>query len=95
MVLISGIVSWYYNTIIAWVLFYLYNSFFSTLPWSTCDNAWNTKYCRPSNPAATVGNTTSYDGNRTYDLTANVTTDIHIGSEIVIKNVSSAKEFWQ
>lgn len=32
----------YYIVVLAWVLFYLFNSFQSPLPWSTCDNAWNT-----------------------------------------------------
>uniref|UniRef100_A0AAY5L8T3 Transporter n=1 Tax=Esox lucius TaxID=8010 RepID=A0AAY5L8T3_ESOLU len=32
----------YYIVVLAWGLFYLFNSFQSPLPWSTCDNYWNT-----------------------------------------------------
>uniref|UniRef100_A0A3Q0R8J1 Transporter n=1 Tax=Amphilophus citrinellus TaxID=61819 RepID=A0A3Q0R8J1_AMPCI len=31
----------YYIIVLAWALFYLINSFKSPLPWSTCDNWWN------------------------------------------------------
>ncbi|KAL7035960.1 hypothetical protein ACKWTF_008639 [Chironomus riparius] len=31
--------------IIAWVLFYLYTSFFPSLTWGRCDNDWNTENC--------------------------------------------------
>uniref|UniRef100_A0A8C2HLA4 Transporter n=2 Tax=Cyprinus carpio TaxID=7962 RepID=A0A8C2HLA4_CYPCA len=43
--IIALYVSFYYNTIIAWALFYFYSSFSSTLPWTSCDNAWNTENC--------------------------------------------------
>ncbi|XP_051981386.1 sodium-dependent serotonin transporter-like [Xyrauchen texanus] len=43
--IIALYVSFYYNTIIAWALFYLYSSFSSTLPWTNCDNDWNTENC--------------------------------------------------
>ena len=43
--IIALYVSFYYNTIIAWALFYFYSSFSTTLPWTSCDNAWNTPDC--------------------------------------------------
>ncbi|XP_060075943.1 sodium- and chloride-dependent GABA transporter 1-like [Ylistrum balloti] len=35
----------YYVMLFAWTLYYLYYSFYNPLPWSTCDNEWNTPYC--------------------------------------------------
>ncbi|XP_020791109.1 solute carrier family 6 member 4b [Boleophthalmus pectinirostris] len=43
--IIALYVSFYYNTIIAWALFYFYSSFSTTLPWTNCDNVWNTPNC--------------------------------------------------
>ncbi|XP_046546542.1 sodium- and chloride-dependent betaine transporter-like [Haliotis rubra] len=34
-----------YNLIIAWSIYYLYRSFWSVLPWTTCGNWWNTPLC--------------------------------------------------
>ena len=42
MVVVSFMVSVYYNMVLAWVLFYLFASAQSPLPWTSCDNPWNT-----------------------------------------------------
>uniref|UniRef100_A0AAV2IZT8 Transporter n=1 Tax=Knipowitschia caucasica TaxID=637954 RepID=A0AAV2IZT8_KNICA len=36
----------YYIVILAWGIFYLFHCFQSPLPWSTCDNWWNSKDCQ-------------------------------------------------
>lgn len=35
----------YYNTIIGWAVYYLFASMRSELPWTSCENSWNTPYC--------------------------------------------------
>lgn len=47
MALIAFYVDFYYNVIIAWALRFFFASFTSLLPWTTCDNPWNTPNCRP------------------------------------------------
>ncbi|CAG9815445.1 unnamed protein product [Phaedon cochleariae] len=46
-VLIAFYVDFYYNVIIAWALRFFFASFTNLLPWTTCDNPWNTPNCRP------------------------------------------------
>lgn len=57
-VAVSFIVSIYYNLIITWSLFYLFNSFQNPLPWDGCNKTWTTANC------------TSYATNRSDSTTA-------------------------
>lgn len=43
MLIMSGLTSIYYNVLITYSVLYLFSSFTSDLPWSDCDNKWNTK----------------------------------------------------
>jgi len=44
-VLIAFFVSFYYNVIIGWALYFLASSVNTRLPWKDCTNDWNTEYC--------------------------------------------------
>ncbi|KAI8038734.1 sodium-dependent dopamine transporter [Drosophila gunungcola] len=46
-VLIAFYVDFYYNVIIAWSLRFFFASFTNSLPWTSCNNVWNTPNCRP------------------------------------------------
>ncbi|CAG0895097.1 unnamed protein product, partial [Cyprideis torosa] len=50
MFMISFVVGIYYNMIIAWALYYLWSSLSSSLPWTSCDNLWNTEACQRYDP---------------------------------------------
>lgn len=45
MIMVSFLVSIYYVVILAWILYFLFASFISPLPWTTCNNEWNTPNC--------------------------------------------------
>ncbi|MEQ2175045.1 Sodium- and chloride-dependent creatine transporter 1, partial [Goodea atripinnis] len=60
----------YYIMVLAWGFYYLIKSFSSTLPWSTCENEWNTPNCleifhHQDCKNTTMANTTVGSGNLT------------------------------
>ncbi|KAF5405529.1 Sodium- and chloride-dependent glycine transporter 2 [Paragonimus heterotremus] len=58
MVFASGIVSIYYNLFIAYALYFLGMSFNWILPWSHCNNEWNTPRCFTYQDNLTLRNNT-------------------------------------
>lgn len=46
MIVITFLISVYYNVIVAWTLYYLFVSFRKTLPWGECGNEWNSNFCK-------------------------------------------------
>jgi len=57
-VLIAFYVDFFYNVIIAWALHYFISSFTSKLPWTSCDNLWNTPSCVESINVRNLSNRT-------------------------------------
>ncbi|XP_032237151.1 sodium- and chloride-dependent GABA transporter 1 isoform X2 [Nematostella vectensis] len=58
-IVISFIVSIYYNVILAWSLYFLYNSFFADIPWVGCHHSWNTPDCYVYNASANASGVSS------------------------------------
>ncbi|KPM10251.1 sodium-neurotransmitter symporter-like protein 2 [Sarcoptes scabiei] len=65
MCFMSGLVSIYYNMIIAWALRYLITSLFYEITWDTCENSWNTIECLKHDTA----NCTKINGTMLYNGT--------------------------
>ncbi|XP_077977388.1 sodium- and chloride-dependent glycine transporter 1-like [Glandiceps talaboti] len=59
MVVISLLVTIYYNVIITWSLFYFFASFTNKLPWIGCDNEWNTENCVELGSSANINGSLS------------------------------------
>ncbi|XP_071123959.1 sodium-dependent proline transporter-like [Mytilus edulis] len=78
MVIVSAIFCIYFNVMMGYVLYFLYHSLTSVLPWSTCNNEWNTEFCYIAQTTNTsTSNISSITGNNTGDL-----------------KMSSSEEFW-
>ncbi|GJQ83365.1 putative sodium:neurotransmitter symporter [Trypoxylus dichotomus] len=71
-VLIAFYVDFYYNVIIAWALRFFFASFTDMLPWTTCNNTWNTPFCKPFDIELDFNNVTLYE-NGTNITTPNIT----------------------
>ncbi|TNN10091.1 Sodium- and chloride-dependent GABA transporter 2 [Schistosoma japonicum] len=75
--LINFFLNCYYTVILAWAFHFIFSSFTSQLPWTRCDQAWNTPACRvftnqPTNSSITR-NTTFISSQKV--LTVDATTE--------------------
>ena len=71
MAAISGVMSIYYNTLMAYCVFFFIQCFTFEVPWQSCDNPWNTEACWDGNTRLDNLNSTNMTtvGNATANLT--------------------------
>lgn len=81
----------YYNVILAWGFYYLFASFTSVLPWSHCNNQWNTPNCKLGFHDQT--NVTSYNVSDNGGF--NITTGLTLGANLTQKAVDPVTEYWE
>ena len=85
MVIISMIVAIYYNVIMAYCLFYLFNSFSLVLPWTECDPHWSDERCYVR------GSNTSDSGQQMKDKCI----ADGIGGCVDLQPQTSEEQFWE
>ncbi|XP_046737501.1 sodium-dependent dopamine transporter [Diprion similis] len=98
--LIAFYVDFYYNVIIAWALRYFFASFAAMLPWTTCDNPWNTPRCRRldmnasyvGDYAMTDNEFTSNDSRGAFEGVPNTTLINHYSNDT--RYTSAAQEYF-
>ncbi|XP_052328674.1 sodium- and chloride-dependent betaine transporter-like [Oncorhynchus keta] len=87
MVMLSFIVASYNNTVLTWVLYYLFHSFTAPLPWQLCNATWNI----PENCSSFMENTTThlqsatkqFFDHRLLEITEGIETVGHLRWELV------------
>ncbi|XP_020618169.1 sodium- and chloride-dependent GABA transporter 1-like [Orbicella faveolata] len=59
MIMVSFLVSIYYNVILAWSIYYLYHAFKTDIPWVGCHHTWNTDQCYELNTTNVTNSNTA------------------------------------
>jgi len=68
-VVLSFLLATYYNVIMSWAMFYMGASFQAELPWTSCNNSWNTADCFDSSLNSTIrSNSSTSPTEEYYDL---------------------------
>ncbi|XP_018526544.1 sodium- and chloride-dependent GABA transporter 2 [Lates calcarifer] len=88
----------YYIVVLAWAIFYLINAFRSPLPWTSCDNWWNSDSCHGR--FGGYANPHLYDPDSNWSFLHNITSSEY-GDNFTFYNVtepllvkSPEEEFW-
>ncbi|XP_034018978.1 sodium- and chloride-dependent betaine transporter-like [Thalassophryne amazonica] len=86
----------YYIVVMAWAIFYLVNSFRNPLPWTTCDNLWNTDSCHKH--VSVFANPHLFSPDSDWSFLNNDTSSDYIGNVTYINPLRTTKspeeEFW-
>ncbi|XP_076070542.1 sodium- and chloride-dependent GABA transporter 1-like isoform X1 [Mytilus galloprovincialis] len=80
----------YYIVILAWAVYYLFRSFTSILPWSTCDNEWNTASC-----IAKYQKLAYCTNGTTWTVGMNMSSNMSECSTNGLNSTSPVREFWE
>jgi hypothetical protein len=92
-----------YNIILTWAFYYLFSSFTSVLPWSNCDNEWNTPECHVDHRqiSKSVNNATTENATMTYSNMSVFASTVSSLSAVASNVTNSAKitdpvtEYWE
>ncbi|CAG2186639.1 Sodium- and chloride-dependent GABA transporter 2,Sodium- and chloride-dependent taurine transporter,Sodium-dependent dopamine transporter,Sodium-dependent proline transporter,Sodium-and chloride-dependent glycine transporter 2,Sodium-dependent noradrenaline transporter,Sodium- and chloride-dependent GABA transporter 1,Sodium- and chloride-dependent betaine transporter,Sodium- and chloride-dependent neutral and basic amino acid transporter B(0+),Creatine transporter,Sodium-dependent neutral amino acid tran len=85
----------YYNMIIAWTLYYIGNSFLNPLPWTTCDNYWNSPNCVVDHGfLKNIDNITGQSLNISSHVNED-TTDMEFVANRSSEWITAQEDFWQ
>lgn len=90
MVMVSALVSIYYNVIIGWVIYYFFASLNTQVPWEKCGNAWNSLQCQEY-PRIDLT-----DPNARFNTTPAPCVDVNVSGTVqCLPARSPATEFWE
>lgn len=84
----------YYIVVLAWGLFYLFNSFRNPLPWSTCDNEWNTENCHDLSSMLLNPHLSQLDSDWSFLHNQTDYNDDYMFSNETMTITSPEEEFW-
>ena len=102
MLVVCFLISVYYNVIIAWILFFLFDSFRADVPWRNCDHEWDSPKCAQA--LSVNGNGTKTIISRGLEKTVCKRSDLTpvIESGTIIKciingteRISASEEYWK
>ncbi|XP_045166598.2 sodium- and chloride-dependent GABA transporter 1-like [Mercenaria mercenaria] len=91
----------YYIVILAWALYYLFMSFTTVLPWSHCNNEWNTENCFAGKSSMPVTNASAESFVNSSSVTDLVNASVNdavansTAKEGTNKTVDAVIEFWE